>query len=141
MPACVIKTVGNRAPPHACFIAPPVYESGGTDACGLRQICGRDRGELSNRPLSHSPVRFQPRYGSPTAAGSDGGKILIGPPVHSSSFQTFSIFDPKWLNMASLKRNFLKLSTFSGILLNDVTLMLEKVLKASGRYLSPFLSY
>ena len=53
------------------------------------------------------------------------------------------LFDPKSRNMTSLKRHFLKnFSTdFSEILLEDVKLMLDKVLKVSCRYLMSFLSY
>ena len=54
-----------------------------------------------------------------------------------------SLFGPKSRNMTSLKCHFLKkLSTdFSEILLEDVKLMPNKVLKVSRRYLLSFLSY
>ena len=52
-------------------------------------------------------------------------------------------FDPKSWNITSLKRHFLKkISTdFSETLLEDVKLMLDKVLKVLRRYLMSFLSY
>ena len=48
MYTCTINTVGNRAPPHACFVAPSVFEP----ECGLRQACGRYRARCQTGPPS-----------------------------------------------------------------------------------------
>ena len=60
-----------------------------------------------------------------------------------AAFKHLPFFDPKWWNMTSLKRHFLKhFSTdFCEILIADVKLMLGEVLIVSRRYLPLFLSY
>ena len=90
-------------------------------------------------------------------------KILIWPFCRTFDFTPFSVFFllrltaklnilaafkillffPKWRNMTSRKRHFLKKKStdFSEILVTGVKLMLEKVLKVSRRYLPLFLSY
>ena len=63
--------------------------------------------------------------------------------VHSRTPYTFSVFYPKWKNVTLIKVSFSQkiLHGFSEVLMEDAKLMLDKVLKVSNRYLSPYLSY